>query len=213
MLDLRTYAIALMTIEHDHDLPRQHKIRAYLARFGYEAVQNRNDDFFFRRVHLARLSGRSGGIVDPLTAFKHVCGSYGSNEPGANMNRILRAGRKLVKTGPRECLRQLCRNEPGNMNRISVGRRLVNTGRFLSAKAGGGSVPKSRISALPHPLTPNIPRPRTAFSRSVISSPTRLRRVIVAFHGGNHMIALSDLIKRGEDRVVRQFLHNHAPST
>ncbi len=35
--------------------------------------------------------------------------------------------------------------------------------------------PKSRISALPHPLTPNIPRPRTAFSRSVISSTTRLR--------------------------------------
>ena len=34
----------LMTIEHNHDLPRQHKLRAYLAQFGYEVVQNRNDD-------------------------------------------------------------------------------------------------------------------------------------------------------------------------
>ncbi len=83
-LDLRTYAIALMTIEHNHDLPRQHKIRAYLAQFGYEVVQNRNDEFFFHRAQLARLSGGSGRIVDPMTVFKRVYRTYGINEPGAN---------------------------------------------------------------------------------------------------------------------------------
>ncbi len=112
-LDLRTYAIALMTIEHNHDAPRQHKIRAYLARLGYEVLQNRKDDFFFHRAHLARLSDRSGGIVDPMTVFKRVYRSYNCNEPAANMNCILSAGRKLVKTGPRECLRQLWQKRAG----------------------------------------------------------------------------------------------------
>jgi len=123
-LDLRIYAIALMTIEHNHDLPRQHKLRAYLAQFGYEVVQNRNDDFYFHRAHLAGLSGSSGGIVDPMIVFKRVYASYGTNEPSANMNRILRepgahtnrilrAGRRLVKTGPRECLRQLWQQRAG----------------------------------------------------------------------------------------------------
>lgn len=83
-LDLRTYAIALMTIEHNHDLPRQAKTRAYLAQFGYEVVQNRNDDFFFHRDVLASLSGGSKRTVDPMVAFKHVHGSYGVNEAAAN---------------------------------------------------------------------------------------------------------------------------------
>ena len=113
-LDLQTYAIALMTIEHNHDLPRQLKIRAYLARFGYEVVQNCNDDFFFHRAHLARAMGGSAGVVDPLTVFGRIQGRYGCSEPGANTNRILKAGRKLIKAGPRECLRQLWQQHTGH---------------------------------------------------------------------------------------------------
>ncbi|HTI97847.1 MAG TPA: FkbM family methyltransferase, partial [Dongiaceae bacterium] len=67
-LDLKTYAIALMTIEHNHDTERQTTIRNYLAQFGYEVVQNRNDDFFYHRQHLARLLG--GKNIDPVAAFQ-----------------------------------------------------------------------------------------------------------------------------------------------
>ena len=112
-VDLRSYAIALMTIEHNHDLPRQQRIRAYLGQFGYEVVQHRNDDFFYHREHLLRLSNGSGGIIDPVAVYARVCGRYGCREPGANRNRILRVGQRLVKTGPRECLRQLWQQRAG----------------------------------------------------------------------------------------------------
>jgi FkbM family methyltransferase len=95
-LDFRTYAIALMTVEHNHDLPRQDKIRAYLAQFGYEVVQNRNDDFFFHRAHLARLSSGSRRIMDPMTVFQRVYRSYGINEPWhEQLTRLARASRRF----------------------------------------------------------------------------------------------------------------------
>ncbi len=119
-LDLQTYAIALMTIEHNHDTPRQEKIRAYLAEFGYETVQNSDDEIFFHRAHLARLSDLTGRIVDPMTVFRRVYGSYCCNEPAANTNRILRAGRKLVKAGPRECLRQLWQKRAGREHELHL---------------------------------------------------------------------------------------------
>jgi FkbM family methyltransferase len=75
-LDLSSYAIALMTIEHNHNLPRQNRIRSYLAEFGYEVVQNRNDDFFFNREHLAKLSSDSKTMIDPMTTFEQVYQSY-----------------------------------------------------------------------------------------------------------------------------------------
>lgn len=79
-LDLKTYAIALMTIEHNHDTERQTTIRNYLAQFGYEVVQNRNDDFFYHRQHLARLLG--GKNIDPVAAFQRVYDTYQIAEPG-----------------------------------------------------------------------------------------------------------------------------------
>ncbi|WP_165227532.1 FkbM family methyltransferase [Aquisphaera insulae] len=75
-LDLGAYSIALMTIEHNHVLARQEKIRAFLATYGYEVVQNRNDDFFFHRDHLARLADGHGALPDPIDVFRDVHGSY-----------------------------------------------------------------------------------------------------------------------------------------
>ncbi len=72
-LDLEKYSVALMAVEHNHDAPRQKQIRDYLARFGYEVVQNRNDDFFFHRGHLARLTGKT---VDPIAVFHRIYNSY-----------------------------------------------------------------------------------------------------------------------------------------
>lgn len=48
-IDLKRYNILLMTIEHNHDAPKKERIRAYLAERGYGVVQNKNDDFFFKR--------------------------------------------------------------------------------------------------------------------------------------------------------------------
>ncbi len=73
-LDLNTYAIALMTIEHNHDRPRQIRMRNYLAKLGYEFIEHCNDDFFFNRSHLLRLAGDSARVVDPLLAFRQVFG-------------------------------------------------------------------------------------------------------------------------------------------
>ena len=78
-LDLNKYAIALMTIEHNHDTPRQQQIRDYLAQFGYEVVQNRNDDFFFHRDHLKALTGRN---IDPVAIFQHIYTTYPIAETG-----------------------------------------------------------------------------------------------------------------------------------
>jgi len=79
-IDLKTYQIALMTIEHNHDTPRQEKIRQYLAQYGYEVVQNRNDDFFFHREHLTRLL--DGKVVDPVAIFNTVYNTFQIAEPG-----------------------------------------------------------------------------------------------------------------------------------
>jgi hypothetical protein len=73
-LDLHTYSIALMTIEHNHDRPRQIRIRNYLAKLGYEFIEHCNDDFFFNRSHLLRLAGTSTRVVDPPLAFRRVFG-------------------------------------------------------------------------------------------------------------------------------------------
>jgi FkbM family methyltransferase len=81
-LDLKKYAVALMTIEHNHNARCQKQIRDHLARFGYEVVQNRNDDFFYHRGHLARLAGKT---VDPLAVFHRIYNTYpigdGSKKP------------------------------------------------------------------------------------------------------------------------------------
>lgn len=81
-LDLETYAIALMTIEHNHDRARQEKMRRYLAQFGYEVVQNRNDDFFFHRGHLARLLEGRGAPADPVAICHRLEATYPIAEPG-----------------------------------------------------------------------------------------------------------------------------------
>ena len=57
-----------MTIEHNHETERQQKIRNYLANFGYKALQNRNDDFFYRLdVAYAR---------DPASVFTEVYATW-----------------------------------------------------------------------------------------------------------------------------------------
>lgn len=88
-LDLNTYAIALMTIEHNHDTPRQQQIRDYLAQFGYEVVQNRNDDFFFHREHLKSLTGRN---IDPVAIFHHIYATYPIAETGKEKSAPAPAG-------------------------------------------------------------------------------------------------------------------------
>lgn len=82
-LDLRRYRIALMTIEHNHNHEHQKRIRDYLAGFGYEVVQNRNDDFFFHRAHLAALMENLGGAPDPLAAFDRVYATFPIAATGA----------------------------------------------------------------------------------------------------------------------------------
>jgi FkbM family methyltransferase len=99
-LDLSFYAIALMTIEHNHDLPKQEKIRSYLSRFGYEVVQHCNDDFFFHRKHLARLMGASRKGTDPLAAFRRITRTYRIDEPGTSMfGRMTRTARRILAHG------------------------------------------------------------------------------------------------------------------
>ena len=71
-LDLNEYAIALMTIEHNHDAPRKEKIRQHLAQYGYECFQNRNDDYFFHRQHLVRLLPPGQPTPDPVATFKRI---------------------------------------------------------------------------------------------------------------------------------------------
>ena len=87
-MDLNEYAIALMTIEHNHDTPRKEKIRQHLAQYGYECFQNRNDDYFFHRQHLARLLPPGQPASDPVAIFKRIDSIYRIGEvndiqPGA----------------------------------------------------------------------------------------------------------------------------------
>lgn len=82
-LDLRRYRIALMTIEHNHNHEHQKRIRDHLASFGYGVVQNRNDDFFFHRAHLAELLGNEGAAPDPLAAFDRVYATFPISATGA----------------------------------------------------------------------------------------------------------------------------------
>jgi FkbM family methyltransferase len=99
-LDLTSYAIALMTIEHNHDLPKQEKIRSHLSRFGYEVVQHCNDDFFFHREHLARLTGGSRKGTDALEAFRRISRTYCIDEPGTSLlRRMARTARRVLEHG------------------------------------------------------------------------------------------------------------------
>lgn len=83
-LDLHRYRIALMAIEHNHNQEHQKRIRDYLAGFGYEVVQNRNDDFFFHRAHLAELLADAPEVPDPLAVFERVYAVFPISATGAD---------------------------------------------------------------------------------------------------------------------------------
>lgn len=75
-LDLTFYSIALMTVEHNHQLEHQRQIRAYLASFGYQVVQNRNDDFFFHPEYLQRALANHLTAPHPASVNQQLLASY-----------------------------------------------------------------------------------------------------------------------------------------
>lgn len=142
-LDLHTYAIALLTIEHNHDAVRQQQIRDHLATFGYEVLPNRNDDFFFHRDHLARLMGRP---IDPVAAFHRVHQARkGSCPPPSRfvLDAQTKAPAALKQMGATYCSEGLW-NEAGQIYQILAGKSPEDVdawrGRIECARMQGHSV-------------------------------------------------------------------------
>jgi len=79
-LDISTYSIALMTIEHNHNINSQKKIRDHLTAYGYDYVENRNEDWFF---HLGHLNNCLNGKIanDPKRIFEIIYASTKINDP------------------------------------------------------------------------------------------------------------------------------------
>lgn len=73
-IDLRRYKIALMSIEHNHDLEKQKDVRSYLSDYGYGVVEHRNDDLFYNLEILNYITG--GNYCDPQEAQKKVFETY-----------------------------------------------------------------------------------------------------------------------------------------
>jgi len=80
-IDLTTYHIALMTIEHNHVTEKRDKIRKYLTNNRYEYVQNRNEDWFFNLEYISEAVGPGGNkIVSPVEIFTMIYRTYPINE-------------------------------------------------------------------------------------------------------------------------------------
>ncbi len=73
-LDLDSYKIALMSIEHNHERTKQQAIRGHLKNYGYDVVEHRNDDFFFNMDILAQITG--GNFTSPLETQHRVLTNY-----------------------------------------------------------------------------------------------------------------------------------------
>lgn len=73
-LDLDFYKIALMSIEHNHDKKKQMAIRKHLKQYGYDAIEHRNDDFFFNMDILSEIT--TGSFTPPLEVQKNVIENY-----------------------------------------------------------------------------------------------------------------------------------------
>lgn len=73
-IDLDKYKIALMTIEHSDQPDRRKALNEHLSKFGYEALNNNCDDYFFNRPILEEISGDV--FLDPIDAFKKVAKTY-----------------------------------------------------------------------------------------------------------------------------------------
>jgi FkbM family methyltransferase len=48
-IDFKKYNILLMSVEHAENRAKQQKVRSFLSGFGYDVVQNKCDDFFFKK--------------------------------------------------------------------------------------------------------------------------------------------------------------------
>ena len=73
-IDFSRYRIALMSVEHNHNSEKQVNIRKYLAAYGYDAIEHRNDDFFYNIKVLQELAG--GNYLDPKEAQERVINNY-----------------------------------------------------------------------------------------------------------------------------------------
>lgn len=73
-LDLDFYRIALMSIEHNHEIERKMEIRDRLYKRGYSVVEHRNDDLFFNLDYLFEVTG--GDFIDPRISQKNVYENY-----------------------------------------------------------------------------------------------------------------------------------------
>ena len=141
-LDLKTYRIALMTIEHNHDTPRQQQIRDYLAQFGYEVVQNRNDDFFFHREHLKALTGRN---IDPVAIFHHIYATFPIAETGKEKPAPASNGKNPRQTASQLVLEALAKS-PDALR--AMGTTLCQQGSWTEA----GEIYTTLTSKLPDDL-------------------------------------------------------------
>lgn len=73
-INLDTYKIALMSIEHNNDEEKRALIREHLLGYGYDVVEHWNDDLFFHGEHLDAVA--STGWIDPRSAQQKVLSSY-----------------------------------------------------------------------------------------------------------------------------------------
>lgn len=70
-IDLETYQIAIMTIEHGENPQRQEALRAHLRPLGYKVLTRHYDDWFFHPEYVARLQ-LPGELFNPYAAYEHV---------------------------------------------------------------------------------------------------------------------------------------------
>lgn len=76
-LDLTTYQVALMTVEHNHNTDLQDKVMSYLTPFGYRAVTVRNEDWFWHLDALAALTGKRPSSDQPGDVATKLAEAYG----------------------------------------------------------------------------------------------------------------------------------------
>jgi FkbM family methyltransferase len=73
-LDLDSYKIALMSIEHNHEQEKKMLIRDHLKKYSYDVIEHRNDDFFFNMDILSEIT--KGDFTQPLESQKNVIEKY-----------------------------------------------------------------------------------------------------------------------------------------
>jgi FkbM family methyltransferase len=80
-IDLNMWRIALCTIEHNHNLQNQAKVRGFMAEYGYEVIQVKNEDWFWHDTICSEIRGTaSESSKSPGDIALIVAAAYGVKE-------------------------------------------------------------------------------------------------------------------------------------